>query len=122
MEENQAGWGGEGIEFFVVDNEKMIIKELWSGKLQGLSSEIRYIFGKVRVIKQSKFFADNGQQFFADLSFLANAEGLSLGREKPCRGQIAEQKNSAEDACGEALEGFVVIHVKYSGGMRGGLV
>ena len=114
MEKNQAGRGGKGIEFLVVDDEKMIIKELWPGELQGLLSEIGYIFGKVRIIKQGKFFADNGQEFFADLPFLANAESLGRGRGKTCHGQIAEQEKRADDGCGEAPEGCVMIHVKYS--------
>ncbi|MFA6498298.1 MAG: hypothetical protein WC256_13870 [Desulfurivibrionaceae bacterium] len=114
MEKNQAGRSGEGIEFLVVDDEKMIIKELWPSELQGLLSEICYIFGKVRVIKKGKFFADDGQELFADFPFLANAESLGWGRGKTCQGQIAEQKNSADDVCGEAPEGVVVIHMDYS--------
>jgi len=121
MEKNQAGRGGEGIEFLVVDDEKMIIKELWAGKLQGLSSKSCYIFDKVRIIKKGKFFANNGQELFANLPFLANAESLGRGRRKTSQGQIAEQKNNAEDVYGEALAVFGVIHVKYSDSMRQGI-
>lgn len=114
MEKNQAGRGGKGIEFLVVDDEKMIIKELWAGEPQGLLSEIGYIFGEVGIIKQGEFLADNGKEFFPDLPFLANAEGLGRGRGKPAHGQIAEQEKRADNGCGEAPEGRVVIHGKYS--------
>ena len=69
----------------VVDDEEMIIKELWPGELQGLFPEVGDIFGKVRIIKQGKFLADDGEELFAHLPFLANAE--SLGRRRGKRWQ-----------------------------------
>lgn len=85
MEKNQSGRGGKGIEFLVVDDEKMIIKELWPGELQGLFSEGGDIFGKIRIIKKGKFLADDGKELFAHLPFLANAESLGGRREKRCQ-------------------------------------
>ena len=76
------------------------------------------IFGKVRIIKKGKFLADDGEELFAHLPFLANAESLGRRRGKRCQRQIAEQENSADDVCDEALEGGVMSHVRYSADLR----
>jgi hypothetical protein len=90
----------------------MIIKELGAGELQGLSSEICYIFGKVRIIKKGKFLADNGEELFADLPFFANGESLGRRRRKPRRGRIAEQKDRADDEGSDPPEEFMMMHAR----------